>query len=224
MLLYISRRLRPPQRNSALSPEQQEIFDSWFRDQGDKSLRLNYDLDRHSMVFDLGGYEGQWTSDIVSKYGCSVHVFEPVAEFADRIVQRFHPNPKITVHKYGLASENNTARLTMDDDASSAFTAGEHSTEIRLVKAADFFSQHHITTVDLMKINIEGGEYDLLEHLIESGLIANIKNIQVQFHDLVPNAPQRMRKIQSELEKTHLLTYQYPFVWENWERKRSVGP
>ena len=67
-----------------------------------------------------------------------------------------------------------------------------------------------------MKINIEGGEYELLEHLIEEKLMADIANIQVQFHDFIPGAQARMEAIQQELKKTHSLTYQYLFVWENW--------
>ena len=34
--------------------EQEKKVLPWFRDQGDKNLRLNYDLDENSMVFDLG--------------------------------------------------------------------------------------------------------------------------------------------------------------------------
>ena len=68
-----------------------------------------------------------------------------------------------------------------------------------------------------MKVNIEGGEYDLLEGLIENGLTARIRNIQVQFHDFVPNAYERMKNIQLSLSKTHKITYQFEFVWENWE-------
>ena len=74
------------------------------------------------------------------------------------------------------------------------------------------------TSIDLMKINIEGAEYDLLEHLIENKFVENIKDIQVQFHDFVPNAEARMKNIQAGLSKTHYLTYQYPFVWENWRK------
>jgi len=70
-----------------------------------------------------------------------------------------------------------------------------------------------------MKINIEGSEYDLLEHLLETNYVKIIKNIQVQFHDFVPNAEKRMKRIQEKLQKTHYLTYQYPFVWENWRIK-----
>jgi hypothetical protein len=72
--------------------------------------------------------------------------------------------------------------------------------------------------VDLMKINIEGGEYELLEHLIARGLTKRIRNIQVQFHeDVMAGAAGRMERIQSRLAETHHLTYQERFVWENWE-------
>jgi FkbM family methyltransferase len=222
VLLSISRRLYqfPPER-AGLSREQQERLDSWFRNQGDKSLRLDYDLNENSTVLDLGGYEGQWTSDIFSKYGCSIHVFEPVADFAERIADRFRPNKKISVHNYGLASENKTVRLALGQDESSAFKDGEEVTEIKLVRALDFFARHNISQIDLMKINIEGGEYELLEHLIKSGFIKNVSNVQVQFHDFVPDAERQMRRIQEELEKTHSLTYQYLFVWENWALKSN---
>jgi FkbM family methyltransferase len=188
----------------------------WFADRGDKTFRLNYDLHENSQVFDLGGYEGQWTSDIYSMYCCTVHVFEPVVEFAQKLEQRFAKNRKILVHRFGLSSQGGTRVIAVNRNSSSLYSSEGEFTEARLVRAADFFRQHRIEWIDLMKINTEGGEYDLLEHIIESGLIRNIGNIQVQFHDVVPDAERRMRRIQAALSVTHDLTYQYPLVWENW--------
>ena len=48
-------------------------------------------------------------------------------------------------------------------------------------------------------------------------VIKKIRNIQISFHEIVPNAEIRMKKIQLELKKTHFLTYQYLFVFENWQ-------
>lgn len=193
----------------------------WFRDEGDKTLRLNYDLDENSLVFDLGGYKGQWASDIYGMYCCWIHVFEPVEEFAQKIKRRFSKNRKIIVHQFGLADKNQTTKSGLDQDTSSIFKPGGRLVEAKLVRAADFMQKNNIQVIDLMKINIEGAEYDLLEHLIETGMVHRIVNIQVQFHDFVPNAEQRMLSIQKELGKTHFLTYQYPFVWENWRRKKT---
>lgn len=199
--------------------EQEKRVIPWFKDDGDRTLRLDYDLSEDSIVFDLGGYKGDWTSDIFSKYCCFIHIFEPVKEFSKNIEQRFYKNKKIIVHSYGLSNKNETVKITLDKDGSSIFKSGKDSEDIVLVKAIDFMQKNNIQKIDLMKINIEGGEYYLLEHLIETGFINNIKDIQVQFHDIFSDAEQRMLKIQKDLEKTHFLTYQYPFVWENWRKK-----
>lgn len=189
----------------------------WFKAQGDNTLRLDYDLDENSVVFDLGGYKGQWSSDIYSKYCCFIHIFEPIEEFAEKIENKFTKNKKITVHKFGLSSKNEITKIYLSSDSSSIFKSGSDCRDICLVKAIDFIKECSFQKIDLMKINIEGGEYELLEHLINEEFVKNIVNIQVQFHDFVPNAEQRMVQIQERLQATHFLTYQYPFVWENWK-------
>jgi hypothetical protein len=70
-----------------------------------------------------------------------------------------------------------------------------------------------------MKINIEGGEYDLLNKIIDSGLIKNISIIHVQFHHFIPNAEIELKKIYTKLSLTHKPLYRYHFVWETWELK-----
>lgn len=77
----------------------------------------------------------------------------------------------------------------------------------------------NIDFIDLMKINIEGAEYDLLEHILNRDLAGRINNIQVQFHNFIENCGERMFAIQKKLGETHQLTYQYLYVWENWEKK-----
>jgi FkbM family methyltransferase len=220
ILLSISKKIAGTS-HSALEA-QAEIVAAWFRDEGDKTLRVNYDLSQDSVVFDLGGYEGQWTSDIFARYCCLIHVFEPVQDYAKQIEKRFAKNRRIVVHHCGLASESCKVKIAMDRDGSSTFKTGATTTEGILVKAIDFLRDNEISKIDLIKINIEGGEYELLEHLIDTKFVGNIKNIQVQFHNFVPNAEQRMLRIQKDLEKTHTLTYQYRFVWENWRIKSPV--
>jgi hypothetical protein len=72
--------------------------------------------------------------------------------------------------------------------------------------------------VRLMKVNIEGGEYELLERMLECGLTTRVADLQIQFHNFSPDAAERMAAIQRGLAATHRPTYQYRFVWENWRR------
>lgn len=200
---------------------QHKRVEPWFKINGDKTLRLDYELDSFSIVVDVGGYEGQWSSDIFSKYCCSIFIFEPVEKFYEEISSRFKYNNKIKVYKAGLSSEDKDIKISLLNDSSSLFKSDENTENIKILDASIFFIKNNIKNIDLIKINIEGSEYELLENLISNDIIKNIHNIQVQFHDFVPNAKERMEKIQTELLKTHHLTYQYEFVWENWEINKN---
>ena len=182
------------------------------------STNLDCGLDENSVVFDVGGYEGQWASDIYSKFNSKIYVFEPVQNFADNIEKRFSKNNKIVINKFGLSDKTEMSQISLKDDSSSTINKkADDTTEIKLVDIIDFTKQNNITNIDLIKINIEGGEYALLNRLIGSGYIKNVKYILVQFHNFYPNAKTEMEKIRKELEKTHSPIYQFEFIWELWK-------
>lgn len=191
----------------------------WFRDQGDSTLRLDYDLNADSLVVDVGGYLGQWSSDVFAMYGCTIHIFEPASLIASRLQHRFARNPKILVHPCALAKANGHAALNLCADGSSLFKTAATQESITLVEADCFLREQGVERIDLIKINIEGAEYDLLEHLIAAGWMARVVNLQVQFHDCVPDAAKRLAAIEVLLKETHDLTWRYPWVWENWRRR-----
>jgi FkbM family methyltransferase len=212
MIQFMSRRLRPTYKEDLK-------YNTWLSETG-QYLRYDYTLNQDSLVFDLGGYHGDWTGNIVENYWCNVYVFEPVQEYYEHITKRFSKNKKVRVYQFGLADRTMKVNISVNKDASSVCRSVGPCQGISLVKASDFFEENSITHIDLMKINIEGGEYDLLDHLIENNLIRIIDNIQIQFHNFYPDAEKRMERIQSTLQKSHHLTYQYKFGFENWEKNK----
>lgn len=192
----------------------------WFKINGDKTLRLNYDLSQSSIVFDLGGYKGNFAQEIYNRYLCKIFIFEPVKSFYKIIDNKFKNIPKVTAYPFGLANNDKELFISNSEDASSVFIDSDGSEKIKLKSILNFINDNKITQVDLIKINIEGGEYEVLESLLSSGMIPIFKNLQIQFHDfIIDNANERMENIQAQLAKTHKITYQYKFVWENWEIK-----
>lgn len=205
--------------NSEWNRMREERAKPWFDADGDKTLRLDYKLNQKSVIFDLGGYEGQWASDIFAKYLSTIYVFEPFHKYFIFIKNRFKHNKNIHPFEYGLSKKKGKVKLFTNGDSTSEFLEtdkGEYVT-MRLESFVDFCNRHKIKKIDLVKINIEGGEYDLLEGILERDFQKNIKNFQIQFHDYTEDSEQRMVRIQKELSKTHHLTYQFKFVWENWE-------
>jgi hypothetical protein len=88
----------------------------------------------------------------------------------------------------------------------------------------DFVREYNVDHIDLMKINIEGGEYELLEHMIEKDLIGMVDQFIIQFHnkDLGLNiykAKERRDEIRKALSKTHKEVWCEPFIWEKWVKK-----
>jgi FkbM family methyltransferase len=210
-------------KSTFIISEQEKWERLWQRDNKDNRLRLDYDMDESSVVFDIGGYKGQWANDIYSKYNCKIYVFEPILEYSDNIQKRFQKNRNIFVFPFGLAGQSSESIFSKCQNKSSVYPIDNSPKETVLLKRiSDFISENSISHIDLMKINIEGGEYGLLEDLIGSGNITIIDNIQVQFHNNIPNAIIRLKKIQEQLKKTHDITYQYPFIWENWRKRDNA--
>ena len=210
-----------------LATERDRRVADWIEAGHDKTLRLDYDLDQSSLVFDLGGFEGQWASDIYARFRCRILVFEPVAEFAERIRRRFARNPDVVVHGFGLAAETREATIRRAGVGSSLYGdergLGAAASEPVLLRRADeFLAGEGMERVDLMKVNIEGGEYDLLSHLIDTALVERITNLQVQFHDFVPDAERRMHEIQAGLRRTHVPAWQTEWVWESWTLREGA--
>jgi FkbM family methyltransferase len=194
----------------------------WVADRGDERLRLDYPLDRSSVVLDVGGYEGRWAEQVAARFGCDLHVFEPVPAYADAIEARLGPGHGVTVHRYGLAGRDGEVAFTLAADGSSALRGIGTPVRVPMRAAAGVFDELGLVRVDLMKVNIEGGEYELLEHLLDRGLMPRIVHLQVQFHDFVPRAAARMDAILTRLAATHAPAWRYPFIWESWTRRSAA--
>jgi FkbM family methyltransferase len=192
-------------------------IEQWFKDNGDYTLRLNYDLNKNSVVFDIGGYEGWFTEQINNKYGSKIYCFEPLPKFATLIQTKFSGFNNILVFPLAISDKNEKETIYFKNDGTSTQVITNEAFVIDSITLDKVMTDNNITNISLIKINIEGDEYRLLEHMIKNNLIEKCDNIQVQFHDFIEHYDLRYGYIKYELEKTHHLTYQYPFVWENWE-------
>lgn len=194
----------------------------WFKDMGDKTLRLNYPtLNKDSIVFDLGGYFGDYAYEINKKYGCKVYLFEPHPKFYDKCVKRFSENKKITSFNFGISDNDGTFNLSDSFDGSSFLNPThklKHEVKCEVKEFFSVLSNLNIKNIDLIKINIEGGEYPLLKHIADKNKLEIIDEYQIQFHNFVEGAESKRNILIDELSKTHKRTWCYKFIWENWKR------
>jgi FkbM family methyltransferase len=202
-----------------INPDQEQL-DKWTSGQHEK-LRYEYDLNSNSVCIDLGAFHCEWALSISEKYNSpTIHAFEAVPSIFEIGQQNIINNPNIKLYNYGVGGSNYQATINIGPAlgvSTSLFIESENKMEVNIRSIKEVFQDLNILNVDLMKINIEGSEYEVLECLIDNNLHLNIKNIQVQFHRLGDNYLERYKKIQENLSKTHKLTYEFAFIWENWE-------
>ncbi len=204
-----------------------EMFHIWEKFNRDNNYRFAYDLNEHSIVFDLGGYKGEWTEKILQMYSCEIHIFELCEQFYINIKNKFADNYKIKINNFGLSNCTKETLLYIDNDKTTIhydniiFNNDKPITvgKAKLIDFFDYIMEYKIEHIDLMKVNIEGEEYNLMEYILENNYVNNIRNIQIQFHANVENYLERMITIQNKLRNTHVQTYCFPTIWENWSLK-----
>lgn len=189
-----------------LNEDSQAIWQS----QNLEYLRYEYDLKPDDIVIDIGAYRGEWAEQIFGRYGCRIICIEPgpwIVGFEHGEVINKAASDHDGVLKFGGAYYY-----------SSSYEDPTHEYECFDINS--LLSKYD--EIALVKINIEGAEYDLLEHIYRGNFTSRIKDLQVQFH-LVEGEESIMRyEVISELlSETHSITWEYPFCWENWRRDRD---
>uniref|UniRef100_UPI004048DBFB FkbM family methyltransferase n=1 Tax=Algoriphagus sp. TaxID=1872435 RepID=UPI004048DBFB len=191
-------------------------------------FRHRYSLKTGAIIFDCGGFKGDWTAKMLNLYqhlNPKIYVFEIAKPYIEILKNRFENNKNVEVFGFGLGSDNQTIEFSISDIATSIYASSvdavTESGEIKSVQA--FLDEQLITQIDLLKMNIEGGEYDLLDSLIASGFVKNCKNIQIQFHNYGEWSKVRRDNIKTQLANTHISTYDYEWTFENWELKNEIS-
>ncbi len=204
---------------SNLTLNTQEIG-KWFRDRGDYTHNLNYNLNKDSVVMDLGGYTGVWAQQIIDKYDPNMYILEPIEKFYDGMVDRFSDNNKVHLMKVGASVKNKTDKLFMSGDGTSSNLKSGESVDVEFNSIKTILEKWNLDNVDLIQINIEGDEYPLLENMLKTGIINKFKNIQIQFHLGIRGDRERRDKIHKGFKENGFKEkFNYPFVWESWTKE-----
>ncbi len=180
--------------------------------------RYEYDLTPQSVVIDAGGYRGDFAAEIHRRYGCQIWVFEPVPDFREHIVTRMTGIQNIHVEPFALGGMPGEVPFYLQDNSTGIFALPtETPLMVEMITPKTALELTGAPEIDLIKLNVEGSEFVVIESMMKDGIIARFKNIQVQWHAVVGFAESRFAHLQSELTKTHHLTFDGGWMWQNWK-------
>jgi FkbM family methyltransferase len=175
------------------------------------------------IIFDLGGHKGDWVQIALTKYPKSIiYVFEPIKLYYDLICDRFKSINNVKVFNFAISDKTYETEISIEGDRSSIhFDSKTIEKEcIKVKNIREFLFEEQIFFVDLIKINIEGEEYNLLEYLMNTPELCVFQNYVVQFHRNIENHISRRNFILNNIKKFYDIIFSVDFVWEGWSIKK----
>jgi FkbM family methyltransferase len=142
-------------------------------------------LNEHSIVIDAGAHRGEFSAEIIRRFGCRCHLIEANPQLA-RLLDV--PGAQ-SIIPAALDARDGTAPFHIYENLESGtLIASEKqptsSHRVNTISLRTVFQRINATDVDLIKLDIEGAEFELLRELDDS-LLARIGQITVEFHDFV---------------------------------------
>lgn len=194
----------------------------FWRDGGEQLLYDDLPVTTDSLVIDVGGYKGNWSSGMISRYGCKCVVYEPVPAFSEHCTNYFKNNKLVQIYQVALGGTDRKTTFNLLDNGTSEYRDGDEAQhiEVDVVDVARIFADFAGTRVACCKLNIEGGEYEVLERMLETNNVTLCDSFLIQFHRQPEGYEARYKNIVAALHKTHTQSWCYEMVWEKWVRRR----
>ena len=142
-------------------------------------------LSSSSIVYSGGvGRDISFEHALVEKFGCAVYLFDPSPTGAETMALRQNTIPQFRFLQVGLAGKCTSLRLAppLNSQEGSWFASTDKSgaIEVPCLDLATLMRQNNHDHIDLLKIDIEGAEYEVLDDLLRRRL--PVRQIAVEFH------------------------------------------
>lgn len=184
------------------------------------------------VILDIGAYIGDFSLYAAKHLGARVIAFEPTAENFSLLAQNVRNNNlsnRISISPLAVSARGGPLQLFIQSSEAGEIHAssniyGTHyvnpSTRvIESISINQILVDHNLAKVNLLKLDIEGGEYDILEDMSDE-VFEKIDNIVLECHP-IPGYEPRLRLIMVRLSS---LNYKVKRKgWLVWANKQCVG-
>ena len=119
--------------------------------------------------WDIGANVGIYSVFISKKYNCSVNAFEPSLRYYKFLKANTSQFKKVFLHNFGIGSENNKKFIILTEEPGSNYIS-KNSFKEKNSELCDLKSINNLSKIEppcLVKIDVEGYEYEILNNSID---------------------------------------------------------
>ncbi len=121
-------------------------------------------------VFDVGANVGDWTAHALQAGARMVHAFEISPSTAESLAKRYAVEERVRVNPFGLSNATGTVTIHHYPDHSVLTSITDYPQEYESVeievpvrRGDDYLAETSISTVDFLKMDVEGAEQLVVE-------------------------------------------------------------
>ena len=160
-------------------------------------------LHARSIVYSGGvGRDVTFEHALVKRFGCALVLFDPSPTGRETMALPENQIPQFKFHPVALSGRCGTLKFAPPQNAAeeSWFTHDNvpGMVEVPAVDLATLMERNGHDHIDLLKIDIEGAEYEVLDHLLARRL--NVRQVAVEFHHSNLPGIRRSQSIRSILK------------------------
>lgn len=203
-------------KNFFIKDTRSQEYLRFIKDGGDKIIYKNIFLKKNSVIIDCGGFNGEFADQILKKKFKKIYIYEPDRNYYNKLTKKYLHNANIKVLNLALHTKNKKIILSNNFNSSSIMEKSVNGSQVQAVCVKDEFKNYN--TIDLLKLNIEGAEYGVLDLIFRFNIDKKINSFLIQFHKEHDDREVKRNKILSYLRKKYKPVFSYKYVWELYKK------
>lgn len=196
---------------------------------------LFFELPEGCVCIDCGANCGLFTDLVLQCGAAEIHTFEPNPALGRNLERKYRNTPEVRLLNAAVSHQNGEAtfRLPANMDSNYLYNSEAGSiTELKVdadghagqtsactvpaIRLSDYLKNRvldHVSEIQILKLDVEGAEFDVLEDLIQSGVCASIRYVLCETHErFFSDGAEKIQRLQRLIAQNELSN-----VFLDWE-------
>lgn len=179
---------------------------TWYGNEYGGFYVSDRNLDENSIVYSFGiGEDISFDEALIKKFGCKVFAFDPTPKSIRWVESRQNP-AEFIFHNYGIDEQSGIVEflLPKNDNYVSGSTVSQINVDdkkkvkVNMKCLFDIVNELDHKHIHVLKIDIEGSEYKILENILSASV--KIDQILIEIHErFFPDGKEKTKKLMSTL-------------------------
>lgn len=180
--------------------------DQWFRKSivnevlAENSYERFTKVEKGDIVVDIGSCVGAFTRIVANKKPEKVYCLEPDTRFIPTLKLNTKNYPNVEIVEKGIGDVDGKKQINGLYNPGNIYIHNNLQ-EIDSIKFDSFVNEYKIKKIDFLKVDCEGGEYDIFNNENYDWIKANVKKIAIEVHLNTPELKDKFKDFRENILK-----------------------